>query len=170
MNGTTMNTTAAASRDSMTCPARYSEKASGKGLHILIVEDHSMSRLCLENLLQKCGHEVRSFGSAEEGLKLLGTDHFDVLLADFRLPGMDGLDLIQQAKAVRPSLRTLLMTGETGWEVYERAHGQGVDGLVKKPIELDELLAFLDRIGRTIHEDMRKAEKYRAEPSCPDNK
>jgi CheY-like chemotaxis protein len=115
-----------------------------KALHVLIVEDHDMSRHCLERFLQKEEHRVVSVACAEDGLVRLEADHFDVLLADLHLPGMDGFELIVKAKAVQPSIRILMMTAAASQEVYERAQVEEVDALMEKPIEVDQLLAFLD--------------------------
>jgi CheY-like chemotaxis protein len=115
-----------------------------KGLCVLIVEDHDASRQCLEGLLQKEGYSVCSFSCAEDGLVQMGADHFDILLTDLNLPGMDGFQLIAKAKAVQPAIHVLMMTAAVGEKVYERAQTAGVDALMAKPLELDQLLAFLD--------------------------
>jgi CheY-like chemotaxis protein len=121
-------------------------KGIAKGLHVLIVEDHEASRNCLEGLLQKEGYNICSFPCAEDGLGELEADDFDVLLTDLHLPGMDGFELIARAKAVHPSIRILMMTAVAGNRVREQARAVGVDALMAKPLELDQLLTFLDAI------------------------
>jgi CheY-like chemotaxis protein len=131
----------------VTPSAGFSErKGIAKGLSVLIVEDHDASRHCLEGLLQKDGYSVCSFPCAEDGLVQLAADHFDVLLTDLHLPGMHGLELIGKAKAVQPSIHVLMMTAAVTEEVRQRALLEKVDSLMEKPIEVDQLLAFLDSI------------------------
>jgi DNA-binding response OmpR family regulator len=125
----------------------------------MIVEDHDKLRGLLEDLLQKTGHSVSSFATAEEAVSRLEADRFDVLHTDLHLPGMDGWELIGLAKAVQPAIRVLLLTGDGRKEVYERARDAGVDVLMEKPMELDRLLAFLNWIDCRIREDKRDIEK-----------
>lgn len=115
-----------------------------KGFSIMIVEDHDVSRTCLEGFLRRYGYRVRSFTSAEEGLGELKADAFEVLLTDLRLPGMDGFELIAKARVLRPSIRVLMMTAEVSRTVHERARIERADAVMEKPIELDQLMAFLE--------------------------
>lgn len=70
--------------------------------------------------------------AAEEGL-------IDILIADKRLPEADGLDLIARAKAARPSLRTVLMTGHPSPDLALAAFLAGADAVLYKPFNADEL-------------------------------
>ena len=121
----------------------------------MIVEDHDMLRSCLQDVLGRYGHKVRAFGTAEEALSCLEADRFDVLHTDLHLPGMDGWELIAKAKAVRPSIHILLLTGDGRKEVHERARKAGVDVLMEEPMELDKLLAYLNWIDHSIREGKR---------------
>jgi CheY-like chemotaxis protein len=125
---------------------RSERKGIAKGLHVLIVEDHEASRNCLKGLLQKEGYSICSFPCAEDGLGELEADCFDVLLTDLHLPGMDGFELITKAKAAQPSIHILMMTAVASNRVREQAQAVGVDAVMEKPIELDQLLAFLESI------------------------
>ncbi|HET6907621.1 MAG TPA: response regulator [Rhodanobacteraceae bacterium] len=80
--------------------------------HILLVEDEAMLReLAAENLLD-AGFRVLEAGDGTAGLEALRSDaRIDVLLSDIKLPGMDGYDLAEAAKALRPELKVILMTG-----------------------------------------------------------
>lgn len=147
MNRTIANGIVETGQSDPTPSAGFSEKKGiAKGLSVLIVEDHDASRHCLEGLLQKDGYRVCSFPCAEDGLMQLEAYHFDILLTDLHLPGVDGFELISKAKAVQPSIRILMMTAMASEETRERALVAGADALIAKPLELNQLLAFLDSI------------------------
>jgi two-component system, NarL family, sensor histidine kinase EvgS len=134
-------------QDSVTPPAGSSERNGiAEELHVLIVEDHDASRHCLERVLQKEGYVVCSLPCAEDGLAEIEAAHVDILLTDLHLPGMDGFELIAKAKAVQPSIHILIMTADASKEARERARIVGADALMAKPLELDQLLVFLDSI------------------------
>jgi CheY-like chemotaxis protein len=65
-------------------------------LSILVVEDNPDARAMLSELLMLLGHSVEGVGSAEQALEVLAEKRFDVLLTDFSLPGMSGLELAKQ--------------------------------------------------------------------------
>jgi CheY-like chemotaxis protein len=150
MNRAVATAIAKTARSESTPSADFREKAEqkgiGKGLHVLIVEDHEASRRCLEDLLQKYGYRVRSVACAEAVLGELEADRFDALLTDLHLPGMDGFELIAKAKAAQPSIRMLMMTAVASNRVREQSRAVGADAVMEKPIELDHLLAFLESI------------------------
>ena len=156
MNGTTTN---AIPRTGRGDAAPSASSPAGEGLRILIVEDHDVSRRCLEEVLQKEAYSVCSVPCGEDGLGEIEADRFDVLLTDLHLRGIDGFDLITRAKEVQPLMHVLLMTGDGRKEVYELARDVGVDVLMEKPMELGRLLAFLDWIDRRIREGKWETEK-----------
>ncbi len=122
------------------------KKGAGQGLRVLIVEDHDLSRHCLDGFLQKQGHRVSSLACGEDGLDRLGNDCFDVLLTDLHLPGMDGFELIAKAKAVQPAIHILMLTAAANLKVRKQAQAAGVDVFIEKPFKLDQVLAFIDSI------------------------
>jgi CheY-like chemotaxis protein len=65
-------------------------------LSILVVEDNPDARAMLSELLMLLGHSVEGVGSAEQALEVLAEKRFDVLLTDYSLPGMSGLDLARR--------------------------------------------------------------------------
>lgn len=147
MNGTITNSIANREQSGLAFPiGSRDKKQTERDLRILIVEDHDASRYCLEGLLQTAGYSVCSFPCAEVGLARLEADHFEVLLTDLYLPGINGFDLIAKAKVVQPSIHILMMTAAVDEEVRERALVAGVEVLMAKPLKLDQLLAFLDSI------------------------
>jgi len=113
-----------------------------KKLRILIVEDHGPTRIAMSRLIRQAGAEVTTARDGEEGLSLLLTQYFDVLLTDLRMPVMDGFELLNHAMKLpdtkRPT-RIIAISGE-----YEAGvlTGQPVQFLAK-PFNLDSLLNML---------------------------
>jgi CheY-like chemotaxis protein len=78
---------------------------------ILLVDDNEDGLLVRRLLLEELGYEVEVAGSGETGLKLVEKTSFDVVVTDFRMPEMDGIEFIKRARAVRPAIRTILLSG-----------------------------------------------------------
>src|ERR1700710_2976795 len=97
---------------SMPSPSRAVEP---KRQRILIVEDHTPTRLAMSRLIRQAGAEVVSARDGEEGLGYLLTQRFDVLLTDLQMPVMDGFELIHHCENLpeshRPA-RVIAISGE----------------------------------------------------------
>src|SRR5690348_17733426 len=86
-----------------------------KKLRILIVEDHTPTRMAMSRLIRQAGADVTTARDGEEGLGYLLTQRFDVLLTDLRMPKMDGFELLQHCQTLpeshRPN-RVIAISGE----------------------------------------------------------
>ncbi len=120
-----------------------STEPAEKRQRILVIEDHTPTRLAMGKLIRQAGAEVVTARDGEEGLNYLLTQRFDVLLTDLRMPVMDGFELLQHCAKLpttRRPARIIAISGE-----YEAGvlHGQPVQFL-PKPFNLQ---ALLDVIG-----------------------
>ncbi len=106
---------------------------------ILIVEDEPKMRRLLEMNLGEQGFTTFSAGDAETGLKLLNQNPIDLVLTDFRLPGMNGLEFLQAAKRVNAALPIVIMTAYGTVESAVEAMKLGASDYVLKPFSLEEL-------------------------------
>ncbi len=109
--------------------------------HVLIVDDEpGITKLC-ERLLTRAGFRTSTFTSPRQAMTYLEDEHVDLLLADIRMPGADGFDVVAFAKQHQPDMAALIMTGFGTVETAIKALRQGVDGLILKPFEAgDELV------------------------------
>ena len=116
-----------------------------KGARILIVEDEEkvayFLRESLTDLANK--YQVVNASSAEEALTTLGSCGFDLVIADFRLPGRNGLELISQLRSSHPHTRTMLITAYGSDELEAAAYRHNVSRYFAKPFRLDE---FVDAV------------------------
>jgi PAS domain S-box-containing protein len=103
---------------------------------VLVVEDNVDSQAMTCELVHLLGHVARGVGSAEDALKVLATEHVDVLLTDCKLPGMDGLTLARKAKLEHPRLAIVFSSGYG--DVADSAPELEA-GILKKPFDFDAL-------------------------------
>ena len=85
-------------------------------------------------------------GGGEEAIVCLKKESFNLLITDLHMPGMDGFELIRNARMIDPQLQTILVTGFPVDEIEGRVREERLDGLFSKPIDWDELHDLLDTL------------------------
>ena len=107
--------------------------------HILIAEDEESLRGFVTRALAEIGHEVVAVSDGAEALERLTLDKFDLLLADIKMPVMDGIALALAAARDHPDVVILLMTGYA--DQRERAYGLDalIHDVIAKPFTLAEI-------------------------------
>jgi CheY-like chemotaxis protein len=78
--------------------------------NILLVDDSSDGLLVRKALLEELGYLVQIAVNGEEGLKLFKSANFDVVVTDYRMPRMDGVELIQRIRSINPNARIVLLS------------------------------------------------------------
>jgi PAS domain S-box-containing protein len=119
---------------------------TSRSLHLLLVDDHTDTRLVLSRLLTKCGHEVTTADCAQSALKLLENGRFDALISDIGLPDGDGYDLVREAKRTQ-QLGAIALSGFGTEEDIRRSREAGFDYHLTKPIDLQGLQSVLQKLG-----------------------
>jgi DNA-binding NtrC family response regulator len=112
---------------------------------LLVVDDESTQREMLSSILTRAGFRVTTAPTAEEALDRLGREACDLLLTDQRMPGMDGLGLLDRARGVRPDLPVVLMTAYGSVSDAVSAMKRGASDYLTKPFEKEELLLVIER-------------------------
>jgi signal transduction histidine kinase len=112
--------------------------------NILLCDDDDDVRRFLGELLRSNGYLVREAGSAEAALRILedSTTTMDLLIVDYAMPGINGLEVIREAWLQRPSLKTLLITGDAS-AVPDRSSGAPILRKPFKPAELSQTVAAI---------------------------
>ena len=119
-----------------------------KKITILIVDDEKNSREGLARALQRT-YEVLLAENGPKALELLATHNVDVMLSDVRMPGMDGLTLLQRAMARTPQPLCIMLTAYGSIELAVEAMRRGAYDFMTKPISLDRLDIVLKRALQT---------------------
>ena len=113
---------------------------------ILVVDDDDGVRENLAELFEMVGYSILTASSASDALRKLSEHEVDLLLTDYRMPGPNGVELIESARRMKPGLRAILMTafGDSFTEI--ESVRRGAIGYVNKPFEADEITALVSRI------------------------
>jgi DNA-binding NtrC family response regulator len=107
---------------------------------ILLVDDDDGVRKCVGDMLKRSGYEVLAAEDGAAALKALRENAaVDLVIADRRMPGMDGLTLVRRIKEHTPDLPIVIMTGYGDLESYQCATSLGVVSYIGKPVGLREL-------------------------------
>jgi DNA-binding NtrC family response regulator len=117
---------------------------------ILIVDDEKAQSEILEGFLVKQGYGAISAEDGQKALEKFRNGAFDLVLTDYRMPGMDGIQLLREVRRLNPEATVVIMTayGTVGTAVA--AMKEGAYDYLMKPIDLDELLLLIQRIEREI--------------------
>lgn len=112
------------------------------GVRILIVDDekHLVQYLGQVLLLEFPGSSVDAAYSGEEALSRLAESSYDLIIADLRMPGFDGLELIKGVRYLDPRVPIVLMTGYGSESIQKQASRLGVNRYVDKPFDVRDLL------------------------------
>lgn len=107
------------------------------GLKILLVDDEVLVRAGTAMMLDELGHEVTEASSGKQALAILNDHpHFDLVISDFRMPDMDGMEMIAEARKLVPELKAILMTG---YDADDPRFAELQAGSLSKPFGLEDL-------------------------------
>lgn len=116
-----------------------------KKLHILIVEDGKSQREMLKDFLQKKGHFIAEAETGDVAVNAVLHGHFDLILLDYKMPGMNGIEVLKKVNEINPEIDVVMMTAYGTIETAVDAMKEGAVDYITKPIDLDELLILMDR-------------------------
>ena len=121
-----------------------------KSLGIIVAEDHDALREITVEVLRGQGHQAVGIACAEEMDDAVGGMPIDLLIADFHLPGEDGMSLIRRFRAAQPLAGIILVTASTQVDLKVQGYNNGVDIYLPKPVATEELLAAVHSISRRL--------------------
>ncbi len=108
---------------------------------VLVIDDEEALRSVLSEALELEGYEVQIAQDGEEGLRKLEQRSFDVVLLDLRMPRVQGLPVLETVQSEYPSLPVIVISGLASDADFEKARDAGAYACVKKPFDMNELLA-----------------------------
>ncbi len=116
-----------------------------KQTKILVVDDEPKICHLIEELFKLEGYQIDVSFSGIEALQMMKRYNYQMLLTDLKMPGIDGLELIQKAKELNPEIRTIMVTGYTTVETAVQSLRHGVDDYITKPFNILELKKVVKR-------------------------
>ena len=120
------------------------------GRTVLVVDDEPELVASCERLLRRMGHvSVRAY-TGPEAMSLIDREKPDLVVADLRLPGADGLVVARHARARVPPIPVILITAYDSWQARQAANETGVEAYLAKPFSN---AAFLDAVQRVLSPD-----------------
>ncbi|NTW79989.1 MAG: transporter substrate-binding domain-containing protein [Geobacteraceae bacterium] len=134
------------------CPLNTEELLKDKHVDctvkILVVDDEEMILNVSTAMLEQLGYKTLAAASGEEALAIFSRDgdSIDIVLLDQVMPGMDGVTVFKELRAIRPDIKVLLASGFSQQEVSERFTGLALNGFIPKPFTLNNLTAELSRV------------------------
>jgi two-component system NtrC family response regulator len=119
-------------------------------LRILVVDDEAPQRELIGGFLKKQGHEVLLAGSGLEAIARVRETRVDLVLSDFKMPGMSGIELLRGVKGVNPEIPFILVTAYGTVETAVQAMREGAADYLTKPLDLEELLLRIGNVTEQV--------------------
>lgn len=113
--------------------------------HIIIIDDDVDICALLKRFFERKGYAVSTAFKAQEGLELIRANTYDVILTDFRLPDMDGLEVIKNVRSINASIPIIVITGYSDVKQAIKAIRLGAFEYVTKPIYPEEILLHVQK-------------------------
>ena len=128
--------------------AAAQENAPAKKHHVMYVDDDQALVFLVQRLLRRRGYQVSGFTDPHEATAALraAPQAYDLLVTDYNMPGFCGVDLVREARLIRPDLPVALASGYVTAEIEQAALAEGARALIHKPNDVEELCATVQRL------------------------
>mgnify|MGYP001823007103 CR=1 FL=1 len=117
-----------------------------KNMKILLVDDDEWIRDSLRLYFEAEGCNLLTFETAEEGMEAVKQQAYDIVISDYKLPGMDGLEFLRRVKEKQPNAFEILVTAYANCEIEKEANEIGVKDIIPKPFTSEDVETSLSRI------------------------
>ncbi|GCL35262.1 multi-sensor hybrid histidine kinase [Sphaerospermopsis reniformis] len=119
-----------------------SQPSSLNSAKVLVVDDNAVNRKFALLMLKRLGYQAQAVDSGEEAIEILQHQHFDVILMDIQMPGMDGLETTQRIRTLysdRQQLTIIGFTADISSETRHKCLAMGMNNFISKPVKLETL-------------------------------
>ena len=114
------------------------------GSRVLLVDDETIFTKNMSKLLKNRGYQVTAVNSGDNAIRELEQNHFDVIVLDLKMPGMDGITTLKEIMKLGLFTETLILTGHGSIDSALEAMKLGAYDYLTKPCEIDELVAKIE--------------------------
>jgi DNA-binding NtrC family response regulator len=121
---------------------------------VLVVDDHLQARESMADVLRQAGHQVDCCASAMEALRLIEHETFDCIVTDLKMPGMNGIEFIEQLEERKYAAQVVMVTAHASVSSAVDAMRHGAFDYIEKPFNVDQLERLVGqaiRHGRLVH-------------------
>lgn len=112
---------------------------------VLVLDDAGEMIVLCVNILQALGYAVKGANRPEVALDLLGKESFDLMIVDYRMPQMNGFQVFERARLLRPEMAFMLLTGHGSADVMHDAAERGFHAICLKPFTRDRLRSAVEQ-------------------------
>jgi len=128
-------------------------------IRVMLIDDEADFLDAMKRILQRRGMDVTTAQSGEEALALLKESIVDIGILDIKMPGMDGLEVLRRIKKGFPSVEVILLTGHPSIESATQGIKLGASEYIKKPPDVNELVATIRKLYRDRQEAILEQQK-----------
>lgn len=115
-------------------------------LRVLIVDDDNNMAQTLEKILRTKGYRAEAAHTGEQALALARKNHFDCVLSDIKMPGMNGVELFHAFQQYHPDVPIIMITAYAPSDLLTASVAKGVVAVLNKPIDFDLLFMYLEAV------------------------
>lgn len=115
------------------------------GRKLLLVDDEEKMIKYLSRRLEIRGYEVSTASSGEAAVALVKESEFDVVLLDFLMPDMNGLETLKEIKKIRPDIAVIMISAYSSGKTEEEGKALGLFDFVMKPFDLNNIVDTIER-------------------------
>lgn len=115
-------------------------------MKILIIEDEKLMRISLADAVLEAGYYCIAFDNPKEAFDAFKESGVDVVVTDLGLPYMNGLELTEKIKSIRPETQVIVMTADVSTDTAAKAMKVGAYAYLAKPFYSEELIQMLNRL------------------------
>jgi DNA-binding NtrC family response regulator len=119
-------------------------------LRIMLLDDEPIVCKRLKPALEKQGYEVDAFTQSTEAMEQLKDVEYDIIITDLKMKGIDGMQLLGEAKRRSPKTEVIVITGFATMETAKESFHKGVFDFIAKPFKLSEIQDVVSRLDAKI--------------------
>jgi len=120
-------------------------------MRILLLEDEYSLRVSIKEFLEELGYDVHCFREGDAAFDAICSTHFDVLLLDVNVPGLNGFDLLKAVRAEKIEAPAIFMTARTQMRDFEEGYKSGCCDYIRKPFDLVELQLRITQVCKNFY-------------------
>ena len=121
-----------------------------KDYNIIYIEDNRFNIKLIQNLAEKLGLEIKAFENPKEGLEYCKNNDVDLLLVDYMMPELNGIDLVNLLKKEKPDVPIVMITALDDLKLRKKATLSGIDAFLPKPVNVND---FKETIFRLLNDE-----------------